>query len=52
MSLYLKKGKLLNGRIIDSEGKPIAQAQVSVRYARAPGASYKPIQSFPQLPVI
>ena len=41
--LYLKKGKLLSGRIADSEGKPIAQAQVSVRYARDPGASPIPV---------
>ena len=31
VSLYLKKGKLLNGMISDAEGKPITQAQVSVR---------------------
>ena len=36
--LYLRKGKLLSGRIVDSEGKPTAQAQVSAYYARAPGA--------------
>ena len=43
VSLYLKKGKLLSGRVVDSEGKPIAQAQVSVRYALAPGDSPIPV---------
>ena len=41
--LYLKKGKRINGRISDSEGKPIAQAQVSVYYARAAGNTPVPV---------
>ena len=37
--LYLKKGGRLIGRITDSEGKPIVNAQVSVRYAHDSGRS-------------
>ena len=37
VSFYLKKGRLLSGRIIDRDGKPIAKARVSVRYARDSG---------------
>ena len=40
--LYLRKGKQISGRISDSEGKPITQARVSVRYATAPGDSLIP----------
>ncbi len=34
VSLYLKQGKLLSGRVSDAQGKPVARAQVSVHYAR------------------
>ncbi len=42
-TLYLKKGKRINGRITDSEGKPISRAQVSVYYARDAGSDPVPV---------